>query len=176
MSNQGFRFIDLPTAADRLGITRREMLAIVEEGRVKPFSGKGQQAVFRAAEIDRLAEAMRPAVDAGVEGVEVGDPDVDDQQAEAAQQGRPRKRRDPIKLIGTRISMDSRWAEITDEDFLTWLDALEPVQYERVRKVAALTMERLNKMLDFMDKQQISRSKLLAVPDTTRDQTGEGHG
>ena len=44
------------------------------------------------------------------------------------------------------ISMDSRWAEISDKDIATWLDALEPVQFERVHKVAELAIERLRRV------------------------------
>jgi predicted type IV restriction endonuclease len=61
------------------------------------------------------------------------------------------RRRDPVKLIGTRLSMDSRWAEISDEDIATWLDAIERVQFERVRKVANLSIERLRRVLEMMD-------------------------
>ena len=61
------------------------------------------------------------------------------------------KRRNPVKLIGTRLSMNSRWAEISDEDIATWLDAIEPVQYNRVRKVANLTIERLQRVLTMVD-------------------------
>jgi predicted site-specific integrase-resolvase len=50
-----FKFIDLPTAAERLGTTRNQLLLWVDEGRVRPFSGKGQQSVFRASDIEKLA-------------------------------------------------------------------------------------------------------------------------
>ncbi len=127
------------------------MLALVEEGRIRPFSGKGQQAVFRASDVDRLAQEL------GVARAAEAQASQEEAGSEAAEQpaaARPRRRRDPIKLIGTRLSMDSRWAEITNEDLVTWLDALEPVQYERVRKVVHLTMERLNRILQMMEDQE----------------------
>ena len=37
MSSYSFKFIDLPTAAERLGTTRNELLKWVDEGRIKPF-------------------------------------------------------------------------------------------------------------------------------------------
>jgi hypothetical protein len=150
MSTPGFKFIDLPTSAERLGITRTQLLQWVDEGRIKPFSGKGQQSVFRAADVDRLvretAEAAGLAAQANVE-TEAGE------QAAGQSSGKPVRvrRRDPVKLIGTRLSMDSRWAEISDEDIATWLDAIERVQFERVRKVANLSIERLRRVLEMMD-------------------------
>jgi len=148
----GFKFIDLPTSAERLGITRNELLQLVSEGRIKPFSGSGQQSVFRATDIERLAQELAAPVAAQAEP-ETPSEQADDAGAAAAKPGRVR-RRDPIKLIGTRLSMDSRWAEISDADIATWLDALEPVQFERVRKVSSLAIERLQRVLAMLDDQE----------------------
>lgn len=138
MSVAGFKFIDLPTAAERLGVTRTELLKWVDEGRIRPFSGKGQQSVFRAGDVEKLV------VELGVAARAV------EAQAQAAseQAGMPARarRRDPVKLLGTRLSQTSRWAEITDQDIATWIDALEPVQYERVRKVVDIAVDRLEKV------------------------------
>jgi hypothetical protein len=160
MRTAGFKFIDLPTAAERLGITRNQLLQLVSEGRVRPFSGSGQQSVFRATDIERLASEMHagPATEAAA-------PDAAPDQApvttpEEATTVRTR-RRDAIKLIGTRLSMDSRWAEITDKDIATWLDALESVQFERVRKVSALAIERLQRLQTMLDEHE---QKLAATP------------
>ena len=153
MRTAGFKFIDLPTAAERLGITRNQLLQLVSEGRIHPFSGSGQQSVFRATDVERLAgelgagtttQAATPEAAPGQEPVAT---------PEAAASVRTR-RRDAIKLVGTRLSMDSRWAEITDKDIATWLDALEPVQFERVRKVSNLAIERLQRVLAMLDEHE----------------------
>ncbi|HEX8229918.1 MAG TPA: helix-turn-helix domain-containing protein [Chloroflexia bacterium] len=137
MPTTGFKFIDLPTAAERLGITRTELLAWVDEGRISPFSGKGQQSVFRASDVERLvAEVGATAAPAATEVEQAG---------EGGAPTRAR-RRDPVKLIGTRLSQTSRWAEITDQDISTWIDALDPVQYDRVRKVVDIATDRLQKV------------------------------
>jgi DNA-binding transcriptional MerR regulator len=151
MSSPGFKFIDLPTSAERLGITRTQLLQWVDEGRIKPFSGKGQQSVFRAADVDRLVREIAEAAGLAIQANEVAA--LDDEQAAGPSSGKPVRvrRRDPVKLIGTRLSMDSRWAEISDEDIATWLDAIERVQLERVRKVANLSIERLRRVLEMMD-------------------------
>ena len=44
MPPAGFKFIDLPDAAQRLGITRLKMLEWVGEGKIKPFSGSASKA------------------------------------------------------------------------------------------------------------------------------------
>jgi hypothetical protein len=148
----GFKFIDLPTAAERLGTTRNQLLQWVDEGRIRPFSGKGQQSVFRSADVERLAQEL--AAPAPAEELSRALPEPSEAtttgtipQAEV----RRARRRDAIKVMGTRLSMDSRWAEMADKDIATWLDALEPVQFERVRKVANIAIERLQRVLAMMD-------------------------
>ena len=142
MSVAGFKFIDLPTAAERLGVTRTELLAWVDEGRIRPFSGKGQQSVFRASDVEKLIVEMGIASLAEAEALAA------EAQQPGEQTGTPTRarRRDPVKLVGTRLSQTSRWAEITDGDIATWIDAIEPVQYDRVRKVVDIAMDRLEKV------------------------------
>ena len=151
-----FKFIDLPTSAERLGITRNQLLQWVDEGRIRPFSGKGQQSVFRAADVDKLALQLGIGATPGTPeepAREIEQPaPTGEVPAQPSQVKDTRtRRRDAIKLVGTRLSMDSRWAEISDKDLATWLDALEPVQFERVRKVANIAIERLQRVLQMMD-------------------------
>lgn len=148
MSAPGFKFIDLPTSAERLGVTRTELLRWVDEGRIKPFSGKGQQSVFRAGDVEKIVAQRKQEQAAESEAIAL---DEAEPQAEGSTTPSRVRRRDPVKLIGTRLSMDSRWAEISDADIATWVDATEMVQFERVRKVANITMERLNKVLAAME-------------------------
>lgn len=167
MTGYSFKFIDLPTAAERLGTTRNELLRWVDEGRIRPFNGKGQAAIFRTSDVDRLladiaadSQAAQVMVENAESASEVdseaGAPPGLTPQLEA----RRTKRRDAIKLMGTRLSMDSRWAEMTDKDIATWLDALEPVQFERIRRVANLAIERLQRTLSMMDEfEQVTRSR-----------------
>ena len=151
----GFRFIDLPTSAERLGITRNDLLALVAQGKAKPFSGSGQQAIFRASDIEKLAAEMGAATTQAESPSAVKAEDTAETAStpEAAATTRTR-RRDAIKLMGTRLSMDSRWAEMSDKDIATWLDALEPVQFDRVRKVGNLAIERLQRVLAMLDEHE----------------------
>jgi hypothetical protein len=153
MRTAGFKFIDLPTAAERLGITRNQLLQLVSESRIRPFSGSGQQSVFRSADVERLAAELGAGSTAEAAAPEAAPDQAPVTTPQEAATVRTR-RRDAIKLIGTRLSMDSRWAEITDKDIATWLDALEPVQFERVRKVAGLAIERLERVLAMLDEQE----------------------
>src|SRR5215203_4439655 len=34
-------------------------------------------------------------------------------------------RRDPVKKVGTRLTQDVRWSEITDADLAAWFDGLD---------------------------------------------------
>src|SRR5574338_550776 len=134
MAQSRFKFIDLPTAAEELGMSRLELLRLVDEGRISPFSGKGQQSVFRRTDVEALATELRANAEAEAAAAATASEETAETAPEGAERGR-RRRRDPIKLMGTRLSMDSRWAEMSDQDIATWLDALEPVQYDRIRKV-----------------------------------------
>ncbi len=155
MTTPSFKFIDLPTSAERLKITRNQLLQLVEEGRIRPFSGKGQQSVFRATDVDKLANDLRAST--ATDNAEVAEPVASTVEARPQPDDAPAatdtrtRRRDAIKLMGTRLSMDSRWAEMSDKDIATWLDALEEVQFERVRKVAGIAIERLQRVLQMMD-------------------------
>ena len=159
MSGYSFKFIDLPTAAERLGTTRNDLLQWVDEGRIRPFSGKGQQSVFRTSDVDRLVAEMARSAELEQESAASIEAATDDEGDEAATppgltpqlEARRSKRRDAIKLMGTRLSMDSRWAEMSDKDIATWLDALEPIQFDRVRRVANIAIERLQRVLAMMD-------------------------
>ncbi len=146
MSDKNFKFIDLPSSAERLGVTRTQLLQWVDEGRIRPFSGKGQQSVFRASDVGRFALELGVGTATATAQAEAGEP-----EAQSATPPARVRRRDPVKLIGTRLSMDSRWAEISDQDIAVWLDATEPVQFDRVRKVADLAIERLQKLRSMLD-------------------------
>jgi hypothetical protein len=149
MSSHSFKFIDLPTSAEQLGISRNELLQWVDEGRIKPFHGKGQQSIFRAGDVQRLAQEVGAAAQAGQASAEAA-PEAKPDGAATPMEAKRTKRRDAIKLMGTRLSMDSRWAEMSDQDITTWLDALEPVQFERIHKVTAIAIERLQRVQEMM--------------------------
>src|SRR5688572_7834977 len=111
MTTPGFKFIDLPTSAERLGITRNQLLQLVDEGRIRPFSGKGQQSVFRATDVDKLASELKAGAEDDVLASAPAPTDASPQEGAAATPDVRTRRRDAIKLMGTRLSMDSRWAE-----------------------------------------------------------------
>ncbi len=145
----GFRFIDLPTAAEALGVSRTQLLEWVGEGRIKPYQGSGQAAVFRSRDVEALAATLGQERQAATEAA-----------AEAAAAAPaaptvivPRKRegglrRDPVKKVGTRLSQDMRWGEITDADLAGWFDALDRRSYGAVRHAARQAITRLSQILD----------------------------
>jgi hypothetical protein len=143
----GFRFIDLPTAAEVLGTTRAQVLQYVEDGALTPYSGAGQSAVFRTRDVEALlaelgrAEAVAPPAPATAAPAP--------SSVESA--GRRRTdtiRRDPVKKVGTRLTQDVRWAEITDEDLAAWFDGLDRRSYAAVRHAARQALKRLNRIMD----------------------------
>jgi hypothetical protein len=142
-----FRFIDVPTTAEALGITRTQLLEWVAEGRIKPFQGTGQAAVFRARDVEALAGTLRTERQATAEAEAAA------AAAPPAPVIAPRKRenvlrRDPVKRVGTRLSQDMRWGEITDADLAAWADALDRRSYGAVRHAARTALARLNQILE----------------------------
>src|SRR5215203_1464057 len=107
MSSYSFKFIDLPTAAERLGTTRNELLKWVDEGRIKPFNGKGQASVFRTSDVDKLiAEIVATAETIEAPGAAETSPESEESEAANVPLGltpqleaRRSKRRDAIKLM-----------------------------------------------------------------------------
>ncbi|MGI8589059.1 MAG: hypothetical protein ACR2M0_15445 [Chloroflexia bacterium] len=146
-----FRFIDLPTAAEVLGSSRARVLQYVENGELKPYSGSGQSAVFRTRDVEDLVAKLGRGAAAQLPvpkpseaaGATAPDP------VEAA--GRRRTdtiRRDPVKKVGTRLTQDVRWAEITDDDLAAWFDGLDRRSYSAVRHAARQALLRLNKIME----------------------------
>jgi len=136
-------------------MTRNSLLELVGEGKIKPFTGSGQQSIFRASDVERLAGELQADSQRLIDqAAEAAPPEGEENASEPAASSGRRRRRVPIKLMGTRLSTDSRWAEMTDQDIEVWLDALEPVQFERVRKVCGIAIERLQHVLGRLDEQE----------------------
>jgi len=146
-----FRFIDLPTAAEVLGVSRQQALAYIEAGRLKPYQGIGQAAVFRARDVQALLAALGQEAAAALPTVTRGATAAADAATAVAQAGRRRTdtiRRDPVKKVGTRLTQDVRWAEITDADLAAWFDALDTRSYPAVRHAARQALLRLTRVLE----------------------------
>jgi hypothetical protein len=139
-----FRFIDLATAAEVLGVSRAQAVELLEAGRLKPFTGTGQSAVFRTRDVQELlAELGREAAKPPPTRAPAGDA--------VAAAGRRRTdsiRRDPVKKVGTRLSQDMRWGEITEADLAAWFDALDRRSYPAVRHAARQALARHTRVLE----------------------------
>lgn len=142
----GFKFVDVPTAAEALGVNRAQVLELMSQGRLKPFDGAGQSAVFRTRDIETLlAELRAERSQASAAGAQAGPEPVSLEVA-------PRKRlesvrRDPVKKVGTRLSQDVRWTEISDDDLDAWFDAQDRRSYAAVRHAARGALRRLTRIM-----------------------------
>ena len=143
-----FRFIDLPTAAEVLGTTRAQVLQYVENGQLKPYSGSGQGAVFRTREVEELVAQLGREAAAAPPAPTRGPAAAESPVETAGRRRTETIRRDPVKKVGTRLTQDVRWAEITDEDLAAWFDGLDTRSYPAVRHAARQALRRLTRVLE----------------------------
>jgi pyruvate/2-oxoglutarate dehydrogenase complex dihydrolipoamide acyltransferase (E2) component len=145
---QAFRFIDLPTAAEVLGTTRARVLQYVDEGALKPYSGAGQAAVFRTRDVEALVAQLGVQAAAAPPARAAGQPEAASTPETAGRRRTETIRRDPVKKVGTRLTQDVRWTEITEEDLAAWFDGLDARSYPAVRHAARQALIRLNRIME----------------------------
>lgn len=143
-----FRFIDVPTAADVLGTTRAQVLQYVESGRLRPYSGAGQSAVFRTRDVEALLAELGREAAAALPAPARAAPSAGSPIETAGRRRTESIRRDPVKKVGTRLTQDVRWGEITDADLAAWFDALDQRSYPAVRHAARQALTRLTRILE----------------------------
>jgi predicted DNA-binding transcriptional regulator AlpA len=143
-----FRFIDLPTAAEVLGTSRAQVLQYVEQGRLKPYSGTGQAAVFRTRDVEVLVAELGIEAAAALPARSAGQPQAASTPETAGRRRTDTIRRDPVKKVGTRLTQDVRWAEITEDDLAAWFDGLDVRSYPAVRHAARQALIRLNRIME----------------------------
>jgi excisionase family DNA binding protein len=144
-----FAFIDAGEAARILGIDRVTLDQWVREGRIKPHRGVGREAFFRTSEVEALYSELHPSA-------ELAEAVAEDERESAGEEvkGPVRKKQDPQMRVYLRLQADAKWYDISEEDIRTWFQQLAPGGYERNKRSAEHTIEKLQYLVSLIEEAQ----------------------
>ncbi len=160
MSRAGgrFAFLDASETARRLGIDRITLDQWIRDGRIKAYKGVGRDSFFKTAEVEALYNELHPASELAAAIAE------DEQETSAAQAGAAgsqtiqltprRKQHDPQMKVYLRLQADAKWYDISDEDIRTWFSQLSPEGYERNKRNAEHTIQKLQYLVSLLEEGQ----------------------
>jgi hypothetical protein len=139
-----FAFVDEGEAVRRLGISRDELLTLMETKRLRAYPGVGKGSFFKVADLDALAAELHPeahapsAVPTGVP-VTLGGLAVQ------------RREHDPAMKVHLRLQADLKWYDITEEELRAWVRELHPAAYEKNRGNVTRVIGVLEHLLELID-------------------------
>ncbi len=144
-----FAFIDAGEAARILGIDRVTLDQWVREGRIKPHRGVGREAFFRTSEVEALYSELHPSA-------ELAEAVAEDERESAGEEvkGPVRKKQDPQMRVYLRLQADAKWYDISEEDIRSWFQQLAPDGYERNKRNAEHTIQKLQYLVSLIDEAQ----------------------
>lgn len=146
---KGFAFVDAGEAARRLGIDRVTLDQWIKEGRIKSHRGVGRDAFFRSGDIDALYSELHPST-------ELAEAIADDEKDSAGTSPQPgvRKKQDPQMRVYLRLQADAKWYDTSEEDIRVWFQQLAPDGYERNKRNAHHTIEKLQYLVSLIEEAQ----------------------
>lgn len=149
-----FAFLDAGETARRLGIDRVTLDQWARDGRIKAYKGVGRDSFFKAADVDALYKSLHPEA-ALAKAIAEDERD----SATAGAPGQPvqltvRKKQDPQMRVYLRLQADAKWYDVSEEDILTWFRQLAPDGYERNKKNAQHTIEKLQYLVSLIEEAQ----------------------
>ncbi|MBV9256983.1 MAG: helix-turn-helix domain-containing protein [Ktedonobacteraceae bacterium] len=147
--SRGFAFVDAGEAARRLGIDRVTLDQWVKEGRIKPHRGVGRDSFFRTSDVEALYNELHPST-------ELAEAIAADEQDSAGTTPQPgvRKKQDPQMRVYLRLQADAKWYDISEEDIRIWFQQLAPDGYERNKRNAQHTIEKLRYLVSLIEEAQ----------------------
>lgn len=160
MSRAGgrFAFLDAGETARRLGIDRITLDQWIRDGRIKAYKGVGRDSFFKTSEVEALSNELHPASELAAAIAE------DERETAAGQAGAGnsqtiqltprRKQHDPQMKVYLRLQADAKWYDISDEDIRTWFDQLSPEGYERNKRNAEHTIQKLQYLVSLLEEGQ----------------------
>jgi hypothetical protein len=146
---RGFAFVDAGEVARRMGIDRVTLDQWIKEGRIKPHRGVGRDSFFRSGDVDALYNELHPST-------ELAAAIAEDEQDSAATTPQPgvRKKQDPQMRVYLRLQADAKWFDLSEEDIRFWFQQLAPDGYERNKRNAQHTIEKLQYLVSLIEDAQ----------------------
>lgn len=142
-----FAFMDAGEAARRLGIDRLTLEQWTRAGRIKAHRGVGKDVFYRSADVEALYRELHPSAELA-EAVEA---DERESAGESQAATPARKKQDPQMRVYLRLQADAKWYDISDEDIRTWFQQLAPDGYERNKRNAEHTIQKLQYLVSLLD-------------------------
>ncbi|MGH2444051.1 MAG: hypothetical protein ACRDFX_12925, partial [Chloroflexota bacterium] len=96
----------------------------IRDGRLRSYGGKASNPFLRSADVAALAE-------------ELG---VRDEEA-------PRRTKSASARVQARLTADSRWSEVSDQDMREWAERAEPTRRQAARTAAQTARQKLEVLL-----------------------------
>jgi len=123
-----FAFIDAVHAAEVLHTTQDQILDWVKSGKLKAYGGKPANPFLRSADVATLVEEL---------GVAADEP--------------PRRTKSASARVQPRLTSDSRWSGVSEEDIREWVTRADPTRRQAARTAAGTARERLAMVLAILD-------------------------
>jgi hypothetical protein len=150
-----FAFLDAADTARRLGIDRLALDQWVRDGRIKAYRGVGKDSFFKFVEVEALYNELHPemALAAAIAA------DERESGSGGAGGGQPmqltvRKKQDPQMRVYLRLQADAKWYDTSEEDIRIWLQQLAPDGYERNKRNAEHSIQKLQYLVSLIEEAQ----------------------
>ncbi len=153
-----FAFVDEGEAVRRLGVSRDELLTLVEKGRLRAYPGVGKGNFFRVNDLDALAAELHPQPTSA--------PATAGDRVPITLGGLagPRKEHDPAMKVHLRLQADLKWYDIKEDEVRAWVRELHPAAYEKNRGNIQQVIGILNHLVELIDAASLEWEHKPAVP------------
>jgi hypothetical protein len=124
-----FPFIDATHAAEILHATQDKVVDWVAEGRLRSYGGKPNNPFLKSTDVAELAQEL---------GLEESDA--------------PRRTKSASAKVQARLTADSRWSDISNEDIEDWARRADQARRQAAKTAASEAIGRLESLLNALDK------------------------
>jgi hypothetical protein len=118
-------FIDTVHAAELLRVSPDEVLDWVAEGKLRPFGGKSSNPILRSTDVQALIQEL---------GINL-------------EESPPKRVKSASARVQARLTADSRWSEIGEDEILEWARRAEPARRQAAARTVKTAHEKLQIVL-----------------------------
>ena len=125
-----FAFVDSVIASEVLHVSQDTVLDWIKEGRLRAFGGKASNPFLRSADVAALVKELGIATEES-----------------------PKRTKSASARVQQRLTADSRWSEISEDDVRDWAGRADPARRAAARTAASTAIARLQIVLDVLKEQ-----------------------